>query len=404
MSRSQLLPQSTPTPSPRPGQISRQPTRVLVEAQTPETEAASVCQRQMSQEQKIIKRPSRLNLERTPTQLKHLDTPSSRLPMTMDAARNLRQEPTDQEIKRQIQRWKTEFALENNLPHGPTNPPPRRHMQPKHSKSFYELRKAMVNRENVCLEQSRFVVQSISENDELESKTSQRSKHIGDVEQSLITQKKSFDFKIYDGTRKFEFSINKELPPGFKNFTEVSNAECKIIIDKIKVKETEIEFRREINELLELWKMSGFLKNIEEYVLAYPAKKTNSINEISQHIASQDANYLQSVRNVQLHMQIAKAYAIYCWIANNITDYVSSAEEHEDADFIATSDDYSGLFKTIAYHASLEAEVIEGQVRTWSNMSINVTPHSWNMVSETDILMLYMSARSIAFFSHAGQN
>ena len=81
--------------------------------------------------------------------------------------------------------------------------------------------------------------------------------------------------------------------------------------------------------------------------------------------------------NVHLHVQIAKAYAIYCWITSNIT---FSTAEYDD--FEATSDDYSSLFKAIALHASLEAEVIKGQVRTWVIMDSNPTPHSWNMVSE----------------------
>ena len=304
MSRSQLLPQSTPAP----GQISRQPTRVLVEARTPDAEAASASttnsterhalQRQKSQAQKIVKRPSRLNLERKPTQLD-----SNRLPMTMDAARNLRQEPTDQEIKRQIKRWKTEFALKNNRL---TDPPPKQHTQPKHSRSFYELRKAMVNREDVSLEQSRFVVQSISE---LESKKSHQRKHTDHTNltpggekksQLLMTQKQSCDYKMYDGEKKFEFPISKDFPPGFKISTEVSqsNKECKAIVDK-KEKETEIHVRREIDELLQLWSTSGYLKNIEQCVLAYPAKRINSVGEISHYIGSPDADYLRSVSIVQ---------------------------------------------------------------------------------------------------------
>lgn len=307
---------------------------------------------------------------------------SERLHMRTDASNNLRKEPTDQEIRRQIQRWKTEFALEKSLP--PIKEPPKA-LQPKRGKTFYELRKAMTNRENVSLEQKSYVIQPILPSSEKETETQVNVPATTKLVATSKNKKESEtiehkSIKVYGNEQSFEYAISRDLPPGFSISSSVSELgkECKSVVEGIKVKDTEAQFRKEIQELLELWKTSGFLKNIEDYVLTYPANKTNSPAEISRHITSPSASYLLSVSEVKVHVLVAKAYAIYCWIGHNINSNVTLDEESFHGDFKPTSSDYSNLFVKIAHHANLEAEVINGDVRMLSNMPIS---HSWNAVS-----------------------
>ena len=425
--------------APASQQVSRQPTRLMVEPKPPapvpevtvmDTQGQFESPQQQSMIEGAKNRPSQLLLERKMTQARHLDNPTNdpeRLQLSIDASSNLRQEPSDQEIRKQIQRWKTQYALEKNLGPPQVPQPPKRPLQPKHAKSFYELRKAMVNREDVSIEQSSYVIGSLpptfdnnhkkkdrdldspSKQSDLESSaastplqdsktptpvaekkklgTQQLQKKVIDTapkKEDLDTAQPQENCKVYDGEQKFEVTIDKEPSPGFNILTEVSESDkkCKTLVDAMTKKENEVSVRKEITELLMLWKTSGFLQSIEEYVLRYPAKKSNSVSEIAQNIAAANASYLSSISGASTHVEIAKAYAIYCWIANNVDSCVSLAGEYEEANFSTTSDDYSELYMKIALQANLSVEVIKGQVRTWANMTdVFLTPHSWNAVS-----------------------
>lgn len=338
-----------------------------------------------------FRQPSQIHLERQMTQSKYIasnDSPlvmkdSDTLKIGLDASRNLCHELTDQQIKRQIQHWKTEFFQSKG--EGGSTPTPatnRKILQPKHSKSFYGLRKALVNREKILLEHGNYMVKSISPTIQEEELLAEHSTKEGS-RKSLIQKEDKVVIpeeviKTYDKETSFEFKINKDLPPGFNMSTGRSESEkvCKSLVEKIQVKESEMDFRKTIDELFKSWKMSGFLRDIEDYALNFSANTTNSVDEIAQHITPSNARYLISLSD-QVHIQVAKAYAIYCWISNNITS-------NERNNFKPTSLDYSTLFVRIADHAGLKAEVINGKVRTWRSLSDDLdstTPHSWNTVS-----------------------
>lgn len=330
----------------------------------------------------------------------HLDD-TERLDFQVDASSNITHEPTDKQIRRQIQRWKTEYALSRT-----EEAPQHVHtkaLKPKHTKSFYDLRKAMVNRETVSLEKSTVRIKTVAKDtlkaaadETLEPDSGKRVPKLLKIQDSanfstnkLVTREE--EIKVYTKESTFELAISKNYPPGFNvasDSTELEK-ECKNTVKKLNARERESDFRNEIDEVLKLWKTSGFLKNIEEFVLSVPLTNNNSVSEIAQLIASPISSYLMSLSNKVVCTQLARAYAIYCWIANHIIlsdekqyAFLSDDDETEKQ---SAAFKYCTLFVELALHANLEAEVVNGQVRTWKKLTdddLNVpTPHSWNVVS-----------------------
>lgn len=374
-------------------------------------------ERQMTRSQDLVK-------------LSPVDDTEERLDVHVDALNNITHEPTDQQIKRQIQRWKTEFSL-SKVEEQPKKSNP---MKPKHSKSFYDLRKAMVNRENVSFEHSSVVVQPLprEKNTTLVSQESTESLEklpsaklltkedsIKDIPTNkLVSQEKKGQIiknepfpqekkskispkdeetKIYTKDSNFEYIISKDYPPGFEiaiDLTELDKA-CNGLVGNIQAKMAEVDFRNQIDETLKLWRSNGFLQSIQDFVLRTAPGSNYSAGEVAHAMASSDADYLISLSGNEIHIKMAQAYALYCWIANNMTCNITSmlADEEEqygfspersDAESKSASFDHCTLFVKLAFHVGLEAAIINGQVRTWKKLNDELnfpSPHSWNAVS-----------------------
>ena len=345
---------------------------------------------------------------------------TERLDFQVDASSNITHEPTDKQIRRQIQRWKTEYALSR------TEEAPQyvhtKTLRPKHTKSFYDLRKAMVNRETVSLvnEQSTICIkpkskdtskEAVDEGLGLETSVQEERNLVGYSTKKLVRNEsvkrivnREEELKEYTKKSTFEFAISKEYPPGFNVASDSTEQkkECKNSVKKLNVREHELDFRNEIDEVLNLWKTGGFLKSIEAFVLSVPSTSNNSVSEIAQLIASPNSNYLVSLTNKHVCAQLARAYAIYCWIANNPTfNFTSDSILSYEKQYGFPLDDneaeqsaafkYCKLFVELALHANLEAEVVNGKVRTWKKLTDyddDPTPHSWNVVSSYYIFMV----------------
>lgn len=140
------------------------------------------------------------------------------------------------------------------------------------------------------------------------------------------------------------------------------------------------------------WNSNGFLKSIEKFVLDKAPGSNYSVSEVAQAIAPSNANYLASLFGNEAHVKMAKAYALYCWIAHNMTCNITSmlAAEEEffpektDVESKSASFDHCTLFVKLSLHVDLEAAVINGQVKTWKKLKEELnfpSPHSWNAVS-----------------------
>ena len=92
---------------------------------------------------------------------------------------------------------------------------------------------------------------------------------------------------------------------------------------------------------------------------------------------------------------MAKAYAIYCWIAKNIRYDVASKVEHKlpdpDPNIVlekkeAVSRGYANLFLALAKRSGLEVDRISGHMRMWDvECGCPFKPessnsHTWNVV------------------------
>ena len=260
----------------------------------------------------------------------------------------------------------------------------------KKGRSFFDLRKAMVNREKVSLELRKSYIQ-------LPSPQPMNENQAGAHCHSLV-YKREREIKVYSNVAKFEAIIDKDLPPGFDIFTEISATEkkSKNIMEGIKVRSNELRCREEIDALMQLWKTNGFLSNIEKKVSEIPPGKATTIVELSHQLTASDAVYLRDISNNPIHIQIAKAYAVYYWTASNITfDSVSWTSYLQGADLPLGRDvlverkavchEYSQFFKQLCLDAKLDAEIIDGEVRTWQELTggndRTLSVHSWNVVS-----------------------
>ncbi len=362
---------------------------------------------------KQFRDPAQSKLQRRVTHGAIANPPSSpRLDIRLDAANNLCHEPTDAEIRRKLLQWNNEYALSKN-----ETAVKKVDNKPKHTKAFYELRKALVNRERIELEKSSYVIKKIKPEMPDEQSLVQSRAPIKDAlakseksttksssvleenakraerEDSKLKTTSKTKIKIYREEPNFELKISRDHHHGFNIFIETTETEicCKSLMEGLEAKESGVDIRSEIDKLLDTWKVSSFLKIIEDQAYNCPLEYT-SPNEIAQSIASSDADYLVSLSSNDLHTQVAKAYAIYCWIARYVAfkstskdndhdfneDYGLFDEESVESAPMVSSFDYANLFKEVAFNANLEAEIITGEVRNWANQ---LSTHAWNIVS-----------------------
>ena len=328
--------------------------------------------------------PSTLSIGQTPTKLERQFTKGvfpvvgeseERLDVRVDALNNITHEPTDQQIRRQLHRWETEYSLskhekpvaDSSFRAQPLKP------KPKQTKSFYDLRKAMVNREDVSLEHSSIIIRPMPV-----------------IEDKALLKKG--EIKIYAKDPNFEYRISRDAPPGFEITVDATESEirCKDLVHSIQAEAVGNYVRKEIEDVLQLWKSNGFLKNIEEYVLSVAPGSNYFVSELASYIFSANASYLATLSANDMHMQLAKAFAIYCWIGNNMSINIASmlADDKEqysiDVENRSASFDHCALFVKLALHADLQALIINGKVRTWKKLNDDLnfpSPHSWNVVS-----------------------
>jgi len=116
----------------------------------------------------------------------------------------------------------------------------------------------------------------------------------------------------------------------------------------------------------------------ENHVSGIPSGEATSVNKLSLSLTPPQAKYLSHSDNTHLHNHVCKAYAIYFWIAKNISYDVESfmmglrggnmssiCEPNtvlQRGMTICSS--YSKLFKALAAKAHLEATVIDGASKT----------------------------------------
>ena len=183
---------------------------------------------------------------------------------------------------------------------------------------------------------------------------------------------------------------------------------CRSIVAQLAPRKSEEAARRELAELIQQWENSGQLADIESYSLSAPASLSNSINKLSEYLTQSSSSYAQAVGSNELHLQVAKAYCIYAWVAKNIKFDGQHWQAHQSQDTnslehstqaekvlkarMTVSLGYANLFKSLASVSGLKAEVIQGNLKDWRSRSSSmassihsfqassVNAHAWNLV------------------------
>ena len=206
------------------------------------------------------------------------------------------------------------------------------------------------------------------------------------------------------------FSVNPEPHEEFLPCINPSALElaCRSTVEKLVPRKSEEHTRSEIGELIQQWRECGQLADIESYSLSVPPSLTSSIVELSAFLTRSSANYIMTLEGPEVHIQVAKAYCIYSWIANSITfdrqlwqayqsgDDNLSLESNTQAEHVlekrvTVSNGYANLFKSLANESGLAVEVIHGNIKAWKSQSMESpendfeasknNTHTWNSVS-----------------------
>ena len=186
-----------------------------------------------------------------------------------------------------------------------------------------------------------------------------------------------------------------------------SNAEiqCQKSVAKLAPKPSEVGARSEVKQLLMQLQESGKIVEIENHVSGIPSGEATNVNKLSLSLTPPQAKYLSHSDNTQLHNHVCKAYAIYFWIAKNISYDVESFMMSLHGDNMSSicepntvlqrgmtiCSGYSKLFKALAAKDHLEATVIDGAAKDFRSSRLedpraDFVPcksnlHAWNAVS-----------------------
>lgn len=144
--------------------------------------------------------------------------------------------------------------------------------------------------------------------------------------------------------------------------------------------------------LIKCWEEEGTLSAIQSSVLSISTLHLSSIKDLV-HALTHDSNkYLQGISG-QSSIILAKAYAIYFWIINNLQPDAKSWSKiptgwsHSKNQGKGSSCDYASLFNALCGEGGLNSKKIDGHLRGWrSSTGQEFCPnedncHSWNVVS-----------------------
>ena len=179
------------------------------------------------------------------------------------------------------------------------------------------------------------------------------------------------------------------------------------IIRKISRKGKDEQCRHRTETLLQQWRKSDVLSEIESHVLAVNAIQCTSVQELANALTNPAAKYIKSISNSdRFYLEVATAYAIFFWVANNITYSLNTwrtfKKNPEKVKSSITPDSvlksrksisigFASLFCGIATAVGLKAHIISGTIKTPRSQSPEefrdycspnrLSEHQWNAVS-----------------------
>ena len=311
---------------------------------------------------------------------------------------------------------------------------------------FYEVRQAMVNRKNIRkLEhlfseeqnQSSSPLEEVTDNETVVDDEPDTSQLTEKVVENVLVHKPHLTGNPKSSSQSIEhlekrrkdtqqevtvseplasaFKVDPVPPSTFAPYSQLSEREleCQATIAEITPLNPGDPTREEIKEILQQWRDSGLLASIEAHALSPVQSQATTISELAHNLVTISADYIKATEGNDVHIQIAKAYCVYVWIAYNITYDVehwklSLSEESgvkcsTDAEEVFNTrvtvcTGYANLFKALAGMCGLEVEVIHGYAKLWKSLSeerpdadmpfkpTRENAHTWNSVSNYIVL------------------
>ena len=161
--------------------------------------------------------------------------------------------------------------------------------------------------------------------------------------------------------------------------------------------------RKAVIDLLGAWRENGMLDDINNAVATV---EETSLEKLSKRLAAKNVEYIASLKGApSFHKELAKAYALFCWITNhvqydyNCLDVLESGGLSDDdtspAIVLRTKrticSGYSRLFVTLSDRMGLSAKYISGHFKSLKATQLLSTvyqpfspdksnSHAWNMV------------------------
>ena len=193
------------------------------------------------------------------------------------------------------------------------------------------------------------------------------------------------------------------LPASNSSLEEV----CSTIFRKIAPKGKDEQCRHRTETLLQQWRKSNVLSEIESHVLAVNAIQCTAVQELANALTNPAAKYIKSISNSDpFYLEVATAYAVFFWVANNIkysqSTWMSFLKNPENVKSSITPDSvlksrksisigYVKLFCGIATAAGLKAHIVSGTIKAPRSQSPEeigddcnpnkLSEHHWNAVS-----------------------
>jgi hypothetical protein len=158
----------------------------------------------------------------------------------------------------------------------------------------------------------------------------------------------------------------------------VQEEECRKIVRSLSVSDDSYK-----NLMADL-EDKGTLSIIRSKVHSIPAHHSTSVSGLVKSLLSDSSKFLQLLTG-QFCTTVAKAFAIYLWIASNIPN--TQDWNHLLKGWRGLSSDYASLFNALCVEAGLNVEEIKGHLRGWRTLTGHqfypneYNYHSWNVVS-----------------------
>ena len=200
--------------------------------------------------------------------------------------------------------------------------------------------------------------------------------------------------------------VNSTIPEWFhpKNEESKLDLKCHTTVSKLKPRKEDISVRKKVQQILQEWEASLQLSEIENHALSIPSDQAATIESLANSLTASYAKYVTSLGDNKYYLQIAKAYAIYFWVANNIhhdtamwqaflggEDTVKVNAKAALRRRVTVCSGYTSIYCALATKAGLEAEEVHGHVKYWRFLSQEgpnsqfepnrETIHDWNVVS-----------------------